>query len=85
MSTDKKKCPIDDDCTWEQWSQHILKNLERLTENQEKMMSKLGDCSEEIARLKVRSSVWGGITGGLSAVLIAVGVLLWEWIKKGTR
>jgi len=84
MSTEHRSpCPMEDDCTWKEWSQHILKELERLNEGHEMSLSQLREIAVEIAKLKIRSSIWGGVMGAISTMLLAVGLWLWEHLKGG--
>ncbi len=70
----KVRVMADDNGTWDEWSKHILLELKRLSEGQEKHSKLLGDVRTEIATLKVRSGVWGMIGG---AIPVAVGLAIW--------
>ncbi len=45
--------------TWEEWSQHILKELERLNLNYEKIQKELSDVKEELAVIKNQQTTVG--------------------------
>jgi len=61
---------------WNEWSRHVLSELERLSENYEKMNEKLGTIKSEIAMLKVKAGVWGGIAGVLFVVSTLIVLIL---------
>jgi len=54
---------------WDEWSKHVLAELERQNDNIEKLFSSTTQCRLEIAKLQVKSSVWGGIAGAVTAIL----------------
>lgn len=45
--------------SWEIWSKHVLKELERLNANYESIKAELADMREEIAEIKATTSVIG--------------------------
>jgi len=53
---------------WDEWSKHVLAELERQNTNIEKLFSSTTQCRLEIAKLQVKSSVWGGIAGAVTAL-----------------
>ena len=57
---------------WSEWGKHVLKELERLNDCYEEQQKVMQQIQVEIAMLKVKSSVWGGIAGLIpsSALLI---------------
>lgn len=63
---------------WNEWSRHVLAELKRLSDAQEKNQEKSEACFSElkveIARLKVQSGVWG-LMGG--AIPVAIGLLVY--------
>ena len=56
---------------WDEWSKHVLAELERQNRNIEKLFSVTSQCRIEIAKLQVKSSVWGGLSGLLAALAVA--------------
>ena len=56
---------------WSQWKEHVLKELERFDENQQEMTEALYKCHIEIAKLQVKSGVWG-LIGGMIPVMIYI-------------
>lgn len=50
---------IEDKNSWEVWSKHILKELERLNANYETMSKELTEVKEEIASLKNQQTTIG--------------------------
>lgn len=60
---------------WNEWSKYVLKELERLNTCQERIEHDIGTIKTEIATLKVRSGVWGGVAG----LIPAIGVLIY-WV-----
>ncbi len=63
---------------WNQWSKYVLKELERLNTCIEGQKDKLNRISIDIARLKVKSGMWGAIGGA-----IPICILLAVWLVKG--
>ena len=61
---------------WNEWSRHVLAELKRLSDGQDKYQEKTDaaflDLKVEIAKLKVKSGLWG-LAGG--AIPVAVGFL----------
>jgi len=63
---------------WTQWSQYVLKELERNNLDHDTISKKLDKIFVEIATLKVKSGIWGTIGGLVSAAIF----LLINYIKK---
>jgi len=64
---------------WNEWSKHVLLELERLNECYDKLDIKTNKLFTEIATLKVKSGVWG-LIGGAIPVGIGLVILI---IRKG--
>lgn len=62
---------------WTQWSNHVLKELDRLNEAAEATNKQLSDIRVEIAMLKVKSGLWG-MAGAAVPVALA---LIVEFLK----
>lgn len=59
--------------TWSQWSQHVIKELERLNETLERLEELLNKTRTEVAVLKVKASIWGLLGGAIpAAVTLAI-------------
>jgi len=57
---------------WNEWSRHVLAELERLNERIEQISQKQGELLVEIARLQIKSGIWGGLAAaGVVALFIA--------------
>jgi predicted nucleic acid-binding Zn-ribbon protein len=58
---------------WNEWSHHVLKELERLDDDVKGLSDKIGLVREDIAALKVKVAVIGGgaglIVGGIISLL----------------
>ena len=67
------------DNSWFVWSKHVLMQLERNSKCLNEIKQELTLAKIEIARLKVKSGVWGAI-GGAIPVCVAIG--LWLVTKK---
>ena len=63
--------------TWNQWSQHVLKELERLNETLERLEALLNKTREDVAVLKVKAGVWGLLGGAVPATVTLVII----WLK----
>ena len=59
---------------WTEWSKFVLKELERLNDCYESLNKNLNKMNVEIAKLKVKSGVWG-LVGG--AIPVAIGLAIW--------
>jgi hypothetical protein len=62
---------------WEEWSNHVLLQLQDLNQSSRDMAKELGALKTEIALLKVKASLWGGLAG---CVPTAVAVI-WQIAK----
>lgn len=64
--------------TWKEWSRHVLAELKRLSDKSDQLDRKLDDrltqLAIEIAKLKVKASVWGMLGGALP---VLIGLLVW--------
>jgi hypothetical protein len=58
---------------WNEWSRHVLKELERLNTNYENLQEEISLVKIEIAMLKVKAGVWGLVAG---AIPVAIGIVL---------
>jgi hypothetical protein len=56
--------------SWENWSRHVLKELERLAESQKDHVDGLVGIREEIATLKAKASIWGAIAGLIPSIIL---------------
>jgi len=63
---------------WNEWSRHVLKELERLNACYMQVNTKIEQLRVDIAMLKVKSGIWGSIG---AAVPILIGLLIWELSK----
>ena len=74
---------------WSQWAKHVLRELKRLSESQEKMSERFSkdimklrddvnedvlDIKTDIARLQVKAGIWGLIG---ASIPVAVGLGIW--------
>ena len=58
---------------WNEWSRHVLSELERLNKWNENIANKQNEILVQIAMLKVKSGVWGLIGG---AIPVAIGIVI---------
>ena len=63
---------------WGEWRKYVLKELERISDCHEAQRKIMQQIQVEIAMLKVKSSVWGGIAG----LIPALGLLIYYIIKN---
>lgn len=54
---------------WNEWSRHVLAELERLNGCYDGVSKQLSDIKVEIAMLKVKSGMWGAIGGCIPIVI----------------
>jgi len=67
---------------WPEWSQYVLRELERQGKVQDEIRTEIQVIFIEVAKLKVRSGIFGVVGGALGALIpmvIAVGI----WILRG--
>lgn len=57
--------------TWEAWREHVLAEIKRSNDNIVVITGALNAIQVEIARLQVKSGIWG-VIGGLIPVLIVI-------------
>lgn len=60
---------------WNEWSRHVLAELERLSACYESLNINFNKLTTEVAMLKVKAGVWGLVGGGI-AVAIGLGIYL---------
>ena len=65
--------PSTDGNGWNEWSRHVLAELERLNGCYEGLRVSVEKIHVEIAMLKVKSGAWGAL-GGAIPVIIGLGV-----------
>lgn len=58
---------------WNEWRNHVLKELERLQDWMGKVSKEQRRLSDEVATLKVKATLWG-LTGGLIPVVVMIAV-----------
>jgi hypothetical protein len=68
-----------DENSWNQWSRHVLAELERLDVGMKELNKTLTAIQVEIATLKVKSGVWGALG---ASVPILVATVIWLLTKK---
>ena len=64
---------------WSMWSKHVLRELERLNSCYLTLDEKLSNMNVELAKLKVKSGVWGFAAGAIPVI-----VTLLVWLVKTT-
>jgi hypothetical protein len=58
---------------WHEWSKHVLKELERLSDSCERMEAQLSALKGDIVMLKVKSGMWGLVAGAIpTAIMLAI-------------
>ena len=56
--------------SWTEWSQHVLKELERLNDQLEKLQDSSNNIHIELAMLKVKASAWGAVAGTIPILIL---------------
>lgn len=59
---------------WQDWAEHVLAELERLSSKQDDIQQELTSIREAIAELKVKAGIWGLIGG---AIPVTIGFVVW--------
>jgi len=62
--------------SWMQWSQHVLKELERLNTCMVHLDDEMRKISNEIVALRVKSGMWGIAGGALPAIVALIYFLM---------
>lgn len=57
---------------WDKWSKHLILTLEKLETNQGEIYEKLNALVVEIAILKTKASMAGGVAGSITALAVSV-------------
>ena len=68
------------DDSWFAWSKHVLMQLEEYSKCIHQIKRDVTDIKVEIAKLKIKASIWGAI-GGEIPVVVAIGI----WILKDSK
>lgn len=55
---------------WTEWSQYVLKELERLNESYSNVNQEINDLKVEVGKLQVKASIWGGLAGIITALIM---------------
>ena len=62
---------------WNEWSRHVLAELERLNDKSDDLSKEMKDVQIKLATLKERASIWGAISG---AIVLSIGMII-QFIK----
>jgi len=65
---------------WDEWSKYVLKELERQDEFAKVLSDKVDELVQEVAVLKIKASIFGGLAG---AILSAILSIIVYYITKG--
>jgi hypothetical protein len=57
---------------WEAWGKHVLAELKRLDESHQKLVCKVDELKTEVAILKVKYGIIGGIFGAIPGIVAIV-------------
>ena len=63
-----------DGTEWKQWSQYVLKGLERLSDSYDGLRRDMENIRVDIARLNVKSGFWGAIG---ACIPVGIGLLVY--------
>ena len=64
---------------WNEWSRHVLSELERSDGNIQKLMEISNGIRVDIATLKVKASAWGAVAG---IIVVLTSILIQFFLKK---
>ena len=67
---------------WKEWSNYVLKELERLNENVETVKKEIGDIKISLATLQTSFNIKSGVWGALAGLIPAIGVLIYTLVTK---
>ena len=57
---------------WNEWSKHVLKSLERIDTDLQRVEKGVNEVKLEIAMLKVKASIWGGLAGTIPIIILEI-------------
>ena len=60
---------------WNQWSRHVLHELERLNEKMDAIGDRMEELGKDVAVLKFKAGVWG-VLGGAIVAALGIGTIL---------
>jgi hypothetical protein len=63
---------------WHEWKNHVLLELQRISETLLTMTQKVVGIETDLAALKIKAGIWGAISGLIPVVLF----IIYEMIKK---
>jgi len=55
---------------WNEWSKHVLMELERLNKCYDRLDEKIDKVNIDIVKLRTKASVWGAIGGALGGIIL---------------
>ena len=67
----------DNENGWNEWSKVVLRKLDDHSAKLEKVGTEIVKMRERLARLEVKSGIWG-IVGGAVVLIVALGI---SWVK----
>ena len=67
---------------WKEWSNYVLKELERLNDNVETVKKEIGDIKVSLATLQTSFNIKSGVWGALAGFIPAAAMLIYTLIKK---
>lgn len=62
---------MDENESWNTWRKHVLAEIKRVNGNAEKIQDGVHSLKVEIAKLQVKSGVWG-LVGGMVPVVVLI-------------
>ena len=57
---------------WNEWAHRVLGDIERLDEKEDKMQTQLNQLAIEIAILKTKAAMIGGLWGAIFGIIVSV-------------
>jgi tetrahydromethanopterin S-methyltransferase subunit G len=57
---------------WSEWAHRVLGDIERLDEKEDKMQTQLNQLAIEIAILKTKAAMIGGLWGAIFGIIVSV-------------
>lgn len=68
----------DHDNGWDEWSRHVLLELERLNTNYEKLADEVKDVQIQLATIREKATLFGACSG---AIVLGIGMLV-QFLKN---
>jgi hypothetical protein len=67
---------------WNEWSRHVLRELERINQQVEKLHDEMSDLRQDLAIVRTELRLKAGIWGAIGAAIPVIVMLAFQLLKK---